>query len=95
MRAIDYEEVEVTSGAAVGLTAAKINAIANQADAYARIKVVTNTVAFLETGTAPTAATKQTLIAGEQHLLTTVALMRNFKAIAPGATGYLCVTYYA
>ncbi len=95
MRAVDYEEVEVTTGAAVGLDEAKIAPIAGKPEVLARIMVADASVAWLENGATPTSLTKQQIEDTGVIFLESIADMRNFLAIGLDGTAILAVTYYA
>lgn len=97
MRAIAYEEIAFTNGAAVHLDngGTIIPNIADEIEAVAEVYVNGNTVCFLKTGATPTTATKLQAAPQSTIILDNVADMLNFKAIGATGSGTLAVTYYA
>jgi streptogramin lyase len=96
----DYEEIATSTSAAVKLTAAKVDAMANR-KGFARIFVVGYPVAFLLHGTAPTSGTLQQWPVSDGSAGQVVPLdvegrvaCENFQAIAIGGAGHLAVTYF-
>jgi hypothetical protein len=93
-KAVGYEEVSATTGAAIGLTAATITTLSTYPDLWVMIQCQTYPVAYLFYGT-PTGSTVQQIAVGDGITFNGVNLMRSFSAIGVGGTAKLAVTYFS
>ena len=95
---IGYEEVTVTSAAAIGLTASKIDTLAAaNPDVWALIynsNLTTYPVAWVMYGT-PVAGTFQQMAAGDSIQIKGVQMLKAFLAIGIGGSAKLAVNYFS
>ena len=90
---VTYEEIAVTAGQAVGLTAAKINKILPKG--RVRIQVASFPIAFRTDGGTPTSATPQQMAVGDIAYIDDITEIKNFLAIGIGGTANIGVDYAA